>query len=167
MFCVRVGNHHQLTSAGKAKQTMAKTTTGANGLFDLSEVFGDLRFPGLDFQALADAQRKNLEALTQASQLAVEGVRALAQRQSEIAREAVDEASAVFRDWTRPGAPGDRFANGLDAAKVAFEKGIANVRELSEMGSKASADVLGVVARRVSEGFDEVSLYAKKRAAAE
>jgi phasin family protein len=142
---------------------MAKTT---DGLFDMSKVFDGFRFGGFDAQAMAESQRKTLEALTQANQLAVEAVRALVQRQGEIAREAVEEASAVLRDWTQPGAAEDRFAKSMEAAKLAFEKGIANARELSEMSGKASADVFGVIARRVSEGFDEVSLYAKKQVAA-
>jgi phasin family protein len=146
---------------------MATTTTSGKGFFDLSKGFGDLRVPGLDLEALAESQRKNYEALAQANQLAIEGVRALVQRQGEIAQQAVEEASAVFRDWTQPDAPRDRFAKSLDAAKLAFEKGIANVRELNEMGSKASADAFGIIAKRVSEGFDEVRLFAKKQAAAE
>jgi phasin family protein len=146
---------------------MAKTTTSANGFFDVSKVLGDFRFPGLDLHALADAQRKNLEALTQASQLAIESARALAQRQSEIAQAAAQEASAMLRDWTQPGAPEDRIAKGAEAAKQALEKGWAHARELNELGSKASADVFSVIARRISEGFDEVRLYAKKQAAAE
>lgn len=150
---------------GKAKEPMAKTTSSANGFFDVSKMLEDFRFPGLDFQALADAQRKNLEALAQANQLAIDGVRALAQRQGEIAREAAEEASAVLRDWTLPGAPEDRFAKSLETAKLAFEKGFANARELNDMGRKASTDVFGVIARRVSEGFDEVRLYAKKQTA--
>jgi phasin family protein len=145
---------------------MAKTTGSGNGFFDMSKVFDGFRFGGFDVQAMAESQRKNLEALTQANQLAIEGMRALAQRQSEIAQEAANEASAVMRDWTQQSAPEDRFAKTIEAAKVAFEKGVANVRELSDMGGRASADVFGVIAKRVSEGFDEVRLYAKKQAAA-
>jgi phasin family protein len=146
---------------------MAKTTSSGNGFFDMSKVFDGFRFGGFDVQAMVESQRKNLEALTQANQLAIEGVRALVQRQSEIAQDAANEASAVLRDWTQPSAAEDRFAKTIEAAKVAFEKGLSNARELSEMGSKASADVFGVIERRVSEGFDEVRLYAKKQAAAE
>jgi phasin family protein len=142
---------------------MAKTT---NGLFDMSKVFDGFRFGGFDVQAIAESQRRNLEALTQANQLAIEGMRALVQRQGEIAREAVEEASTALRDWTQPGAPEDRLAKSLDAAKLAFEKSVANVRELNELGTRASADVFGVIAKRVSEGFDEVRLHAKKQASA-
>lgn len=137
-------------------------TTSTNGFFDVSKVFGDFRFPGFDVQAIAEAQRRNLEALTEFNQLAVEGVRALAQRQAEIAQQAVQEASALVREWMQPGAPEERLANSAEAAKQAFEKGVANVRELGELTTKASKDVFGVIAQRVSEGFDEVRLYAKK-----
>ena len=146
---------------------MAKTTTGAIGFFDVSKLFGDFRFPGLDVEAIAEAQRKNFDAITQANQIAVEGVRALAQRQAEIVQQAASEASALLRDWTEAGAPEDRIAKSAEAAKLVFEKGLANVRELNELGSKASADAFSVIARRVAESFDEVRLYAKKQAAAE
>jgi phasin family protein len=162
LFCALAGK--QTNISGKAKEPMAKTTTSANGFFDVSKVLGDFRFPGLGLQALADAQRKNLEALTQANQLAIEGMRALMQRQSEIVQEAAEEASAVLRDWTQPGAPEDRMAKSIEAAKLTFEKRVANIRELNDLGSKASADMIGVIARRISEGFDEVRLYAKKQA---
>jgi phasin family protein len=143
---------------------MAKTETSTNGFFDVTKAFGDFRLPGLDVDAVVATQRKNLAALTQANQLAVEGVRALAERQAEIAQQAVEEASALFREWTQPGAPEDRLAKNIDVAKQAFEKGLANARELNELTTKASTDVFSVIARRVSEAFDEVRLYAKKQA---
>ena len=144
---------------------MAKTSADTNGFVDFSKAFGDFRIPGFDAGSIADAQRKNLEALTQANQLAVEGMRALAQRQAEIMRQAFEEASVLWRDLIQPTAPEERLVKHTAAAKQAFEKGAANMRELNELGAKASIDVFGVIARRVIEGFDEVRLYAKKQAA--
>jgi phasin family protein len=141
-------------------ETMAKTTAVRNEFFDVTKVFGDFRIPNFDVEAMIRAQRRNFEALTQANLIAVEGVRTLAQRQAEAVQQAVEEASEVLRDWTQPGAP-------VEAAKKAFEHAMANARELNDLGSKASADVLGVIARRIREGFDEVRLSAKKQAAAE
>jgi phasin family protein len=146
---------------------MAKTETSGNGLFDVTKAFSDFRLPGLDVEAIVATQRKNLEALAQAHQLAVEGVRALAKRHAEIAREAFAESSALFREWTQPGAaPEDRLAKNVNVAKETFEKGLANARELGELTTKASTDVLSVIARRVSESFDEARLYAKKHSSA-
>lgn len=141
---------------------MAKTETSVNRLFDVTKAFGDFRLPGFDVAAIVGTQRKNLEALAQANQLAVEGMRALAQRQAEIARQALDEASTLVREWTRPAAPEERLAKNVEVAKQSFEKGLANARELSELTTKASTDVFSVIARRMSEGFDEARLYAKK-----
>jgi phasin family protein len=145
---------------------MAKGETSKNGFFDVTKAFSDFRLPGLDVDAVAATQRKNLETLTQTNQLAVEGVRALAQRQAEIAQQVVEEASALVRDWMQPSAPEERLAKNVEAAKQAFEKGLANARELNELTAKASEDVFSVVAKRVSEGFDEVQLYAKKHTSA-
>lgn len=35
--------------------------------FDFSKTMGDLKIPGFDVQAIMDAQRKNIEALTAAN----------------------------------------------------------------------------------------------------
>ncbi len=145
---------------------MAKTETSKNGFFDVTKAFGDFRLPGLDVEAVVATQRKNLEALTQANQLAVEGARALAQRQAEIALQAFAEVSTLFGEWTQPGAPEERLAKNVEVAKQAFEKGLAHASELSQLTTKASTDVFSVIARRVSEGFDEVRLYAKKHSSA-
>jgi phasin family protein len=149
---------------------MAKTTASkheANGFFDVSKAFSDFRVPGFDVDAIVDAQRKNLEALTQANQLAAEGVRALAQRQVEIVQQAFEQASALFTQWTQPGAPEVRLAKHAEVAKQAFETGLAHAHELTELATKANSDALNVITRRVSEGLDEVRLFAKKQVAAE
>ncbi len=150
------------TKSGFAEAAKAFDVSKA---FEVTKALGEFRLPGLDIEAMAQSQRKNLEALTQANQLAVEGVQSFARRQVEIAREAVDEAQAALRGWTEPGAPEDRLAKNAELAKQAFERNLANARELADLAAKASTDVFSVLARRVSEGFDEMRLYAKKSAA--
>jgi phasin family protein len=145
---------------------MTKATTAMDGFFDVSKAFGEFRLPGFDVEAIAQTQRKNLEALTQANQLAVEGVRALAERQVGIVQQAMAEASGLLREWTQPGAADERLAKNVEVAKQAFEKGLANARELNDLSAKAGLDVFSVFARRLSQSFDEVRLYAKKQAAA-
>jgi phasin family protein len=130
---------------------------------DMSKAFAGFSFPGFDMEALVASQRKNLEALTQANQLAVEGVQAVARRQVELARQAVEEASALVRDLTQPGAPEDRFAKNAEVAKQAYEKGLANLREIGELVTKANSEALGVINKRIAEGLDEIREYAKGR----
>jgi phasin family protein len=150
----------------KADEIMAKTETNTSGFFDVAKVFGDFCFPGIDVDTVVATHRKNVEALTQTNQLAVEGIQALVRRQTEIVRQAIDQASGLVRDWMQPGAPEERLANTADAARQAFETSVANVRELNELTTKASTDMFGVIAKRVSESFDEVQRYAKKHTSA-
>jgi phasin family protein len=143
------------------------TTNGKQTFLDMDfgKAFAGFTFPGLDVDSLVAAQRKNIEAFTQANQLAVEGAQAVARRQVEIARQAVDEASALMREWTQPGAPEERLAKNAELAKQAFEKGLANARELSELVTKANTEALNVINKRVAEGFEEMQSFAKQRVA--
>jgi phasin family protein len=143
------------------------TTNGKHPLFDmdLGKAFAGFTFPGFDVESLVAAQRKNLEALTQVNQLAVEGVQALARRQIELTRQAMDEASAVMRDWTQPVAPEEQVAKNVELAKHAFEKGVANARELTELATRANTEAFNVIQKRVAESFEEIRDYSKPRAA--
>jgi phasin family protein len=134
--------------------------------FDVTKVMSEFRVPTLDVDAVVASQRKNIEALTQANQLAVEGVQAVARRQVEIARQAMEEFSAMIRDLAQPVSPEDRLAKQAEFSKQAFEKGLSNARELAEMVAKANTEAFNVLNKRVAEGLDEVRDYAKKRAAA-
>ena len=143
------------------------TTNGKHTFLDMDvgKAFAGFAFPGFDVEALVAAQRKNLEALTQANQLAVEGVQAIARRQVEIARQAMDEASAALREWTQPGAPDERLAKNAELAKQAFERGVTTARELAELTAKANTEAFNVIHKRVTEGFEEIRDYAKQRVA--
>jgi phasin family protein len=130
---------------------------------DFSKAFAGFTLPGFDVEAVLASQRKNIEALTQANQLAVEGVQAVARRQAEIAREAIDEASAVLREIVQPTAPEERVAKNAELLKQTFERGLANTRELTLMLAKANTEAFDVVAKRMAQGFEEIRDEAKKR----
>jgi phasin family protein len=142
---------------------------GKNPFFpevDLTKVMADFRLPTVDVEAVVASQRKNIEALTQANQLAVEGVQAVARRQVEIARQAVEEYTSLLRDLSTPVAPEDRLAKQVDVVKGAMEKGLANARELAELATKANTEAFNVINKRFTESLDEVRDFAKKRVAA-
>ena len=143
------------------------TSTTKNGLFDVTKIMGDFRVPGVDLEAAVASQRKNIEALTQANQLAVEGVQAVMRRQVEITRQAMEDFSAMFRDFVQPnGSPEDRFAKQAEYSKHAIEKGLSNAKELTELVTKANTEAFNVINKRVTESLDEVRDFAKKRVAA-
>ncbi len=143
------------------------TTATKNGFFDVTKVMGDFRVPGIDVEAAVASQRKNIEAITQANQLAVEGVQALMRRQVEITRQAMEDFSAMFRDFVQPnGTPEDRIVKQAEYSKLAIEKSLSNAKELTELVTKANTEAFNVINKRVTESLDEVRDFAKKRVSA-
>jgi phasin family protein len=137
---------------------------GKNPFLDVGKAFSDFRVPGIDVEAVVASQRKNIEALTQANQLSVEGVQAVMRRQVEIARQTFEEISQMLRDSVQPnGSVEDRLAKQAEFSKQFLEKGISNARELTEIVSKANSEAFGVISKRWAEGLEEVRDYATRK----
>lgn len=145
---------------------MAKTTGNPFFDLDLGKMLGEFpRVPGVDVDAIMASQRKNLEAVTAANQLAVEGLQAVMRRQAEIMRQSVEEAGGIVNDLIAVGTPEEKAAKQAELVKATFEKTLANIRELSEMVAKSNSEAADVLSKRVSESLDELkSQIAKVKA---
>jgi phasin family protein len=133
--------------------------------FDVTKMMADFRFCPFDVEALMACQRRNIEALTQASQLTVEAVQAVARRQIEIARQTLEDMSALLRDLTQPVSTEDRIAKNTEYAKQILEKSISNGREITLLATKAGTEAADVLRRRACEGLDEIREFAKQQGA--
>jgi phasin family protein len=123
---------------------------------DFSNFMAEWKVPGLDTKAMLDAQRKNIEAIAAANRVAIEGAQAVARRQAEILRQAMQETSKVMQDLASSGAPEEKLVKQADVARQAFEAAVANMRELAEMSAKSNSEAIEVVNKRVSESLDEI-----------
>ena len=131
---------------------------------DFSKTFANGKTPVVDFDAFVALQRKNIEAFTSANQVAFEGVKAVAQRQAEIAREAVEEFSKVAKEFTSAGSTEEKLAKQAEVAKAGFEHALSNVRELTDMVQKANVQAIDVISKRVAANFDDVKAAITKSA---
>ena len=114
---------------------MAKTDATKNPFPDVAKMIERLKVPGLDVSGFLDAQRKNIEAITQANQAAYDSMRELAKRQMDILQETAAEWQAAMSEAAKR--EGTNAARRADAAEKAFGKAFGNMRELAEMASKA------------------------------
>ena len=126
------------------------------GQMDFSKMMQDFKVPGVDMESLMETQRKNVEALNQANRVAVEGMQALAQRQSEIMRQTMDEMRAAMEDLSKSANAQEMSTKQAELVKEAMEKALANMRELAEMVSKSNTEAFEVVNQRVNESFEEL-----------
>lgn len=128
---------------------------------EMTKAFSLPNMPNVDAQALMDSQRKNIEALAQANQVAAEGMQAIYARQVQIMQQAMDEARNVadgFKDATDPR---DAAAKQAEVAKVAYEKALSNMRELAEMTAKANAEAADAINARITDSLDELRTMAE------
>jgi len=133
--------------------------------FDVTRMMSDFRFRPFDVDALMACQRRNIEALTQASQLTVEAAQAVARRQIEIARQTLEDMSALLRDLVQPGSTEDRIAKNTEYAKQILEKSVSNGREITLLATKAGTEAADVLHRRACQGLDEIRDFAKHQGA--
>jgi len=133
--------------------------------FDVTRMMSDFRFRPFDVDALMACQRRNIEALTQARQLTVEAAQAVARRQIEIARQTLEEMSALLRDIAQPASTEDRIAKNTEYAKQMLEKSVSNGREITLLATKAGTEAADVLRRRACEGLDEIRDFAKHQGA--
>jgi phasin family protein len=137
-------------------------TTSHNPFMDFTKIAGQFKMPNFGADALIEAQRKNIEAVTAANRIALEGVQALTQRQVEIVRQAWDESASAVEKLSAAGKPEEKLAKQAELAKQVLEHGLANLRELTEMGAKSNSEAAELISQRVVEGFDEMKAEIEK-----
>jgi len=142
----------------------AKLMGDFSKMMDPSKLMGDFKMSGVDTEKLMASQRRNLEALTAANQLAIEGMQAIARRQAEIFRQVMEEGGAAMKDVMGVGSPEDKAARQTELTKEAFKRAIGNMRELAEMVAKSQNEAFEVINKRVADSLDELrDTMAKKR----
>ena len=133
---------------------MAKTDTPKNPFPDIAKLIEQLKVPGLDVSGVMEAQRKNIEALTQANQAAYEGMQELAKRQMEILQETVNEWQVTMMEAANR--ESTNAAQRAELAEKTFGKAFGNMRELAEMAAKAQTQAWAVIQKRFQESLADL-----------
>lgn len=125
-------------------------------LMDATKLFGEFKLPGFNFEALATAQRKNIEAITAVNQAAFESLQAIARRQAELVRQGLEESTSLLNAVMSSPTPEDKVIRQAEASKAAVDKYIANARDIGETISKYNNQAMETVSNRLNEGLEEL-----------
>ena len=125
---------------------------------DMTKAWVNFELPFLPMSALRDAQRKNAAALTDASQVVIECLQTLAQRQAQLFKSAIEDCSKVTRDVLSGISFEERVTNQADVSRHVG----GHLRELSDIAVKANVTAIDILNGRITEAFDELkSMFAK------
>jgi len=124
---------------------------------DVLKILGEFRLPAMpDMETLAAAQRRNIEALSTANRVALEGAQAVARRHMEILQASVAEMTEALKALSSAEAPQEKAAKQAELAKSTYEKAVANLKEIADLIQKANSEALAVLNKRFAEAMDEV-----------
>ena len=124
---------------------------------DIMKMMQEFRLPAMpDMDALAAAQKRNLDAITAANKIALEGAQAVARRHMEILQQSMGEMTDAIRSITQTQAPQEKAAKQAELMKGTYERAVGNMKELAELIQKSNTEALGLLNRRFAEAMDEV-----------
>ena len=115
-----------------------------------------INLPGVDMGKILDAQRKNVEAISEANRIALEGVQSLMQRQAEIMQQSVEEATKMMQNFDPASDPTERVAQQTALAQEAFQQALDRMRELAEMANASQAEAFEAIQARFNESVEEI-----------
>ena len=113
--------------------------------------------------ALMAAHQRNIEALTAANKVAMEGAQAFAHRQAEIVQQSVSELTEAMKSFSSVEAPQQKAAKQADMLKQTYERGVSNLRELGDLISRSNTEAVELLNRRFSTAMEEVKALASKK----
>jgi phasin family protein len=131
--------------------------------YDLKKAFGEMKSPALpDIDVVLATHRRNLEALSEANRVALEGAQAVARRHMEIMQATMTGLTETLKDLSASDTPATRAAKQTDLLKQAYENAVSNTRELGDLIQKSNAEAMEKLNLRFSEAMSEMKMLFKK-----
>ena len=130
---------------------------------EFTKFFAEMKLPALpDMESFLSASRKNLESLSAANRVALEGAQAVARRHMEIMQQSMAEVTEAMKAMSSIEAPKAKAAKQAELVKAAYERAVANMKELADLIQHSNAEALSLINKRFAEAMDEVKTLAQK-----
>jgi phasin family protein len=130
---------------------------------DFGKFFADMKLPAVpDMEAFVAASRRNIETLTAANKVALEGAQAVARRHMEIVQQSMAEMTEAVRALSTVESPQAKAAKQAELLKNAYEHAVSNLKEIGDLIQNSNAEAVKLLNNRFTEAMDEVKALAQK-----
>jgi phasin family protein len=128
------------------------------GADEFKKMLGDMKLPGLPgAEALMRAHQRNMEALSAANRIALEGAQAVAKRHMEIMQQTMAELTETLKGLATTEGPQEKAVRQTEMLKAAYERAVANTREVGDLIQRANGEAMGALNQRVAEAIEELT----------
>ena len=123
---------------------------------DMKRMMTNIKMPGTPGATeLMEAHKRNLEAMSAANRIALEGAQTVARRHMEIVQQTMTELSEQLRAMASIETPQEKAAKQAELLKQAFEHAASNTKELADMIQHANQEAVSLLNKRFAEAMDE------------
>ena len=119
-------------------------------------LLGKFSLPNLDTTALIETQSKNVQALTDANRAILESTQSLFQRQTEMVKQVLEEASGAVKALGSVSDPQEAAEKEIKLIEDSVSKALTNFSEISEMVRKTQDETTKLVTDRFNESLTEL-----------
>ena len=142
-----------MTTKTEAKKTEAKKP---------ADMFADwMTVPSFDAKGVFEFQRKNMEAAVEANKIVFEGMKTVAQKHIDLAKDSMaemNEAATTAVNSKTPETGATKFA---DMSQDMMQKNIKIAREATDVMVDAGQKAVTVLQERFAEGSEEIRAAAQ------
>jgi phasin family protein len=136
------------------------------GFAEFTNMLSRMQLPAMpDMDAVLASYRKNMETLGEANRVAMEGAQAVARRNMEIMRQSMSDLTEAMKALANADAPQAKAAKQAELAKTAYERAVANMKEISDLIQKSNSEALALLNQRFAEAMEEVKALVSKKTA--
>ena len=159
---------NQVEKMASNAQEMSRNAmeTGMAKMNEFTRMFSDMKMPSLpgmpDMESFLSAHRRNMEVLSAANRVALEGAQTVARRHMEILQQTMQEVTQTMKEMTAPESPTAKAAKQTELMKSSYERAVAHMKEIADLIQRSNGEAMGMLNQRFTEAMDEVKQLAEK-----
>jgi phasin family protein len=139
-----------------------RQSTAPNYFAFVSNLMNEFRLPELDFAAVLEARRKDLDALVAVNRLQFKGLETVALKHAEVVRHSLQDLHLIIQQLLPRGGSAKR-AHSNKTIEQALQTAFRNVRELADAAQKPQYEVFDIVRRRVEQNIGQLKDLVRPR----
>ncbi len=136
-------------------------TQDINPFSEVTRMLEQIKLPGVDMSAVVEARRKDIEALVEANRTAYEGMQTLARKQTEMLTQALQGIQQAAQGMAGGAMPDP--AKQTELARDAFQKVLADMKDLADIARKSQTDAAASITQRATQYMHEMMQMMRPR----
>jgi phasin family protein len=148
-----------------AKFWAGSSEAGKAAMAQFQKLFGDIKMPAMpDMEALIVSNRRNMEVLSAANRVALEGAQTVARRHMEIMQQTMADMTSTMKTLSNGESPQGRAVKQTELLRDSYQRAVSNIKEISDLIQRCNGEAVGMLNARIAEAMDEWKALIEKSA---